>query len=1045
MPVVHRERLVSVVEQRFDRKLTVLRAGAGLGKTTLLVSALSTGSPMGASDVWFPFRSGDVSAISMASELLVVLGSERAVTGDVTVDAETIADALWLRSPDKVCVVFDDGHVLPEGGEAESLIAAVVDRLPPNGHVLFASRRLPPFKLARHLARGEAVVVEGDSLLFGDDECDQFALQRNADCEFVRRSGGWPALAELMSSRRSQDIQDIQGVEAAPTVLGVKKGQGVQKSSASSSSGGRIDGGKFVVNANQSAGTATFDFVWEEVLVGLDKEQQGALRLFALAGSLDSASFNTLTGRQETLHQLLDGLPLVTTVGQRFRLHDIWTDALMHRVDEPTAREARLRVAAFACGAQDFERAFHVLHGGGLWAQALETIRSMLVSERHTREPAVLREWLAAIPEEFKNEPVVALLDGLSRRGTVPDSSVAALQRAISAFASNKDEDAELVALAALSTMALNRGDLDLATQLYVRVLTLEQSGSKPASALLGVMNATIRLSEGLCDEAVEIVERHPVDGPHALRGMVAMVRARCLLEAGRLSDALDLLENQRAVLRPYRLGVETFRNRAIWQLGRHEEALSLVAASVHEADRAGRHHDRDLAAMMHALYCALAGRAVEARAQILDFERRGGELLPFVQMNYRLARSMVQAAEGDDIGAAQELRLFLADSAFLAALPRAALGMFYVLLEEQRPLIDAADLRGANATIRSVARAIVAARTKDDLDPARTLVGLPTKILASHFPGPWLVELAVLSHAAGNFGMQHILDDLGTRHRNVLMQLGKSANVAISRAALSIGLTIPLAAPCKLQVSVLGPMEVRADGSDVVGELKRDRVRALLLLVVIYRKITRERAASLLWPDLDASGGANNLRTTLSYLQRTLEPNRPTDVPPFFLRQDGPWLTFSSDASVEVDLWKFASHFDAAVAAENAHDPSVAVPEFQAAADLWRDDLGIDVANAQWAEENAELVRSKFIRAGLRAGELLCGRDDTAALALGLRIRTIEPWAEAVHLLVARAHRNLGEPLAVRRALDRGRDALDEIGLEPSRVFVEMERESNP
>lgn len=55
---------------------------------------------MGASDVWFPFRAGDGSAISMASELLVVLRSELAVTGDVAVDAETIADALWLRSPE---------------------------------------------------------------------------------------------------------------------------------------------------------------------------------------------------------------------------------------------------------------------------------------------------------------------------------------------------------------------------------------------------------------------------------------------------------------------------------------------------------------------------------------------------------------------------------------------------------------------------------------------------------------------------------------------------------------------------------------------------------------------------------------------------------------------------------------------------------------------------------------------------------------------------------------------------------------------------------
>jgi ATP/maltotriose-dependent transcriptional regulator MalT/DNA-binding SARP family transcriptional activator len=1000
-----RSRLVSVIDQRFDRQITILSAGAGLGKSTLLVAGLSSPSPASAIDVWFPFRHGDISAISLATELLAILGSDRLVTGEVEVDATMVADSIWMRSPDRVCLVFDDGHVLPEAGEAEALLSSIVERLPPNGHIVFASRRSPPFKFSRQLARSEAIVLDGEILRYSDDECDQFARQRDVDPAVVRKSGGWPALAELMTSQPG-------GQHPKPPTL----------------------------KAYTSAGTASLDFVWEEVLSSISLAEQSALRLLALAGSLDAASFAALSGFIEPLHQLLDRLPLVTTAGERFGLHDVWTDALMYRVDPATASEARLRVAAFASKTQDYERAFHVLVGGGLWAQALESVRFLLVSERHTREPAVLQEWLRVFPEEFGNDPVVVLLEGMSRRGEVPESSVSALERAVDAFAARGDQDAELVALAALSTMALNRGDLELATRLYVRVLTLKRLGSTAAVALLSVMNATLRLSEGYADDAVRIVTSHPADGPHALRGMVAMVSARCLLEAGRLSDALDLLDTQRTVLRPYRLGTETFRNRAIWQLGRHDEALGLVAASVAEADRAGRHHDRDLAAMMHAGYLALMGRTAEAKLEIKEFERVGGQTLPFVQMNYRLARSMVKAVEGDDVLAAHELRLFLADSPFLAALPRAVLGMFYVLVEEQRSLIDELDLRGMNATIREVARAIVAARVKGDLEPARSLAGLPTEVLSSHFTGPWLVELAVVCLAAGNSALQNLLDDLGVRHRDVVVELEKSANVAVSRAASAIAQKIPAAAPSQLRVLLLGPIEVRVDAHEAFGELKRDRVRALLLLVVLHRRIARERAAAILWPDLDVSSGANNLRTTLNYLQRTLEPNRPADQPPYFLRQDGPWLTFAQGSSVDVDLWKFESHFAAAVAAEHDYDPGVAVIEFRAAAELWRGELGIDVANAYWAEEHAELLRSRFVQAGLRAGELLCGRDDNAALALGLRVRAIEPWAEPVHLLVARAHRNLGQPLAASRALERGRDALTEIGLDPSVAFLDFE-----
>ena len=1018
MAVLPRERLVSVVEQRFNRKITLVQGGAGLGKTTLLVSALSKELPSNSVDVWFPLRAGDLSAISLASELLSVLGSERVVTGDVGNDAEAIADALWLRSPERVCLLFDDAHVLPVGGEAEALLAAIVERLPPNGHVLLASRRSAPFPYSRQLVLGEAAMIDGDMLLFRDDECDQFAHQRNANSALVRTSGGWPALAELMISGRGSKAAVQSG---APQTIDLGEVTGASRSLPTGMSG--------------------FDFVWEEILNRIPIEQQRALRLLALAGSLDDQSFTTLTGLSESLRDLLDGLPLVSNTGSRFRLHDIWTEALFYKVNADTIRETRQQVAAFASTSDDHERAFQVLVGGGLWSQALESIRSMLVSETYTREPAELREWLGALPDEYRTDPVAVLLDGLSRRGAAPPSSIAALERAVSEFAERIDEEAELVGLATLSTMALNRGDFKLASKLYRRVRTLQQSGSCAASALLSVMNATMRLSEGFADDAVVIISAHPLDGSHSLRGMVAMVRARCLLEAGRLADTLDLLETNRRLVRPYRLGTETFRNRAIWQLGRHDEALALIAESVVEADRAGRQHDRDLASMMHAGYLALLGRLGEARTEILAFERGGVESLPFVRMNYRIARAMVNASECDDGLAARELRTFLSDAVFFAALPRAVLGMFYILVEEQRPSIDDADLRGMNATIREIAQALVAARVNDDLELARTLVGMPTDILLSHFAGPWLVELAVLCSAVGNSSMLHVLDDLGTRYRNVVVQLGKSPNVAIERTANRLLATIPVAAPSKLRLSVLGPIEIVCDGIQVLGDLKRDRVRALLLLVVIHRKITRERAAFLLWPELDVNGAANNLRTTLSYLQRTLEPHRTPDVRPFFLRQDGPWLTLIQDSSLDVDLWNFETQFGKAVNAENAHDPTTALAEYSAAAVLWRDVLGVDVANAHWAEESAELVRSKCIRAGIRASELLSGRDDSMALDLALRIRSIEPWSEQVHVLVARAHWNLGDIPAAKRALERGRRALDEIGVSPSASFQDLER----
>ena len=54
------------------------------------------------------------------------------------------------------------------------------------------------------------------------------------------------------------------------------------------------------------------------------------------------------------------------------------------------------------------------------------------------------------------------------------------------------------------------------------------------------------------------------------------------------------------------------------------------------------------------------------------------------------------------------------------------------------------------------------------------------------------------------------------------------------------------------------------------------------------------------LWPDLDDRG--HNLRVTLGYLQRVLQPDRASNDPPYFLRSNGPWLSLEGRDHLVVD-----------------------------------------------------------------------------------------------------------------------------------------------
>src|SRR4051794_34449476 len=66
-----RPRLISLLLARFDRRVTVISAGPGFGKTTLLASAKGENEldPRGV-DVWLSCRSGDAVESTLATGLL---------------------------------------------------------------------------------------------------------------------------------------------------------------------------------------------------------------------------------------------------------------------------------------------------------------------------------------------------------------------------------------------------------------------------------------------------------------------------------------------------------------------------------------------------------------------------------------------------------------------------------------------------------------------------------------------------------------------------------------------------------------------------------------------------------------------------------------------------------------------------------------------------------------------------------------------------------------------------------------------------------------
>jgi ATP/maltotriose-dependent transcriptional regulator MalT len=183
------------MRSRWDRRLVVVVAGPGFGKTALLVGAMARDvGGSGHRDVWLSCEPADEAADHLTAGLVGALG----LTPGASLDG--VMDAVWSHAPDEVCLVLDDVHEIPRRSEGAALLQRLLDDLPANAHLVLASRDAVPVRTARLAAAGQLVRISEGDLTLTPGELDAFAHARGVDPSLLASTGGWPALAELLAS-----------------------------------------------------------------------------------------------------------------------------------------------------------------------------------------------------------------------------------------------------------------------------------------------------------------------------------------------------------------------------------------------------------------------------------------------------------------------------------------------------------------------------------------------------------------------------------------------------------------------------------------------------------------------------------------------------------------------------------------------------------------------------------------------------------------------------------------------------------------------------
>jgi LuxR family transcriptional regulator, maltose regulon positive regulatory protein len=1006
-----RPRLLRALLRRWDHRVTALIGGPGLGKTTLMAQAIAENrlAPRG-DDIWLGVEAADADGDPLARDVATALARRSSAAGPpasddidrsdgdpgtLSRDAATpdpdpgaVADAIWRRAPTPVCIVFDDVHAVPTTSPGAAWLAALADALPANGHLVFVGRTAPPIPLARLTTHDALLELSEDDLRFTDEELEAFAAARGIDGGRLVRTGGWAAMAELAAS---------------------------------------VDG--------QRSG----DYVWEEVLEPLGAERRHVLAVVSDLGGADDALASDVLGRPVVVAEALDGVPLVARGADDWRApHALWrsTGRLALPADDRVV--IRRRAAAHLASRGHYDDAYRLAAEAGEWEAATAVLRTACLSgERPTARQ--LDRWLADLPPAARATTAARLAVGLRAAVASPATATELLRDAARTANEAGDIDCEIYALALLGRVAWWHQDIALLAEVAPRIAELADAGHPMARALAALGRAVAADVAG--DDATVLRELAMID-PAVLddtwRAVAQWLEAAVLVGTGDAAQALDVLDGVGRVPDvAFQRTTEALRLAAWWSLGRVDDALAALPEVLRGVQAAGQAQNIMLSLANASLALAYVGDVEAARSYLAEAEAQAPRVgSPAVIL--AIAGAAVALAEGDEAAASD----LMADRARTSGLEwgsdrrpwRHALSLTYVLAPDTRAHWDCMQLKGHLAAARSLAVAVVAVREGRATQHLRQFELPPPDVVRALLHHRMATELAVALHRAGRTEAVALLDALGPPGRRAARDLARD-RTPLAAAARSLLEAVPAPPPRAVELAVLGPLALRRGGEDVTGgELRRERVRELLSFLVLHRKATRKAIMSALWPDLDERSGANNLRVTLTYMLRLLEPDRAAGEPAYTARVDGQDVRVVTGAALRIDLDEFDEHVLAARNADAEGAPSVALDHLLAAANLYRGDLFADIPEAEWLAFDRDHYRRQFVAAATRAGQLLVGLGDLDRAESVARVAiSADPWAEDAHAVLVAAALARSDRAAARRALERCEAALAELDVEPS------------
>jgi LuxR family transcriptional regulator, maltose regulon positive regulatory protein len=1046
--LLSRERLLALLYDLLDNKLTIVAAPAGYGKTSLLIDfANHIEYPV----CWYAIDPLDrdpqrflayfISSLHVrfprfGERSMAALSS--AIQGEFNLDHLTtmIINDAYENISEHFVIVLDDYHLVDGSKPVDQFVSRFIQDVDENGHMIIASRTLltlPDFPLM--VARSQVGGLSFEELAFQSEELQslllknyQLSLSDEASQELILQAEGW--ITGLLLST-----------------------QAIQK---------RIPDRRRIAKVS---GVGLNEYL-EQVLVQLPAELQRFLLRSSLLEEFDAKLCEDVIGKalgleDEDWESLLDAVLrsnlFVLMIGEDriwLRYHHLFRDFLQARIRRELPEETRLiqhGLAEYYTCQGDWETAYRFFQQLGDHAglcSLIEEAGSILMAGGRVQ---MLVKWLDDLPQDLLNArpALISLKGSLAIYQGNAEQGLQLLNQAIDGFNQFADEPVLARALMRRSNAYHMVGDYQKAMMDSDQALVIARSNPALRSIEAEVLRTqgSILYKQGNLKEALTWQLRS-LETFHALGDQ--QNESVLSMETGLVYQALG---DYRAAERSYNQALEHWRTtgNSHWQAmvlnnlgflqymrGDYETAAStLEKALQHTKIVRVPYFEAFVLATIGDLYRDLQAldEAREAYSQAAGLAQRIGER--FLLVYLALAEATLERLKGNHAQAQHRLEAARQQapsngSNYESCLCDLEEGVLRIATKT--PMLSVKPLLNAHESFMSGGHQLEAARTclylaiayRDlgqsesavhYLSQSLSLVVEPEKQQPLIVIGYW--EKEQLASFKDDRQASELIIPFLRRVKQFEQRLPSLRRRLRQRASV-----VPFAPP-KMIIRALGKTQVRLNERVITSaEWQTQAARDLFFILLSNPEgMSREMIGHTFWPEISPEELKLRFKNTIYRVRHAAGKQS------IVLQDD--YYRFNRAMDYEYDVEEFQQ---AIKAAQRAKNPKEKVVHYHTAIRLYKGPFLPDIEET-WNLAERERLFQMFIEALLKVAELnFEGGQHQSALDFINRALVADPCFEAAHRLAMRVHAAMGNRAAVARQYERCRQALlAEINAQPS------------